>query len=103
MRNDECIIYIYYNDKLVNTWYKEGDKWVLISTRGILHHATAEQFLSHLLHLGIKTRKPSYCNDNANSALSWVTLGSQARTEKKCFLLFYHFPSAVYESDYHNQ
>ena len=49
MKNDECIIYIYHNDKLVNTWYKEGDKWVLISTRGILHHATAEQFLSHLL------------------------------------------------------
>ena len=49
MRNDECIIYIYHKDKLVNTWYKEGDKWVLISTTGILNHATAEQFLSHLL------------------------------------------------------
>ena len=49
MRNDECIIHIYHKDKLVNTWYKEGDKWVLISTRGILHYATAEQFLSHLL------------------------------------------------------
>ena len=49
MKNDECIIYIYHKDKLVNTWYKEGDKWVLVSMRGILHHATAEQFLSHLL------------------------------------------------------
>ena len=49
MKNDECIIYIYHNDKLANTWYKEGDKWVLISTGGITHHATAEQLLSHLL------------------------------------------------------
>ncbi len=49
MRNDECIIYIYRKDKLVNTWYKENDKWVLVSTKGNLHSATAEQFLSHLL------------------------------------------------------
>ncbi len=49
MRNDECIIYIYRKDKLVNTWYKENDKWVLVSTNGNLHYATAEQFLSHLL------------------------------------------------------
>ncbi len=49
MRNDECIIEIYYKDKLVNTWYKEGKRWALISTRGVTHHATAEQFLSHLL------------------------------------------------------
>ena len=49
MRNDECIIYIHYKDKLVNTWYKENGDWVLISTKGNFHHATAEQFLSHLL------------------------------------------------------
>ena len=49
MKNDECIIHIYHRDKLVNTWYKEGDDWVLVSTTGRLHHATAEQFLSHLL------------------------------------------------------
>ena len=49
MKNDECIIYIYYKDKLVNTWYKENGGWVLISTKGNLYHATAEQFLSHLL------------------------------------------------------
>ena len=49
MRNDECVIYIYYKDKLVNTWYKENDKWVLVSTKGNIHSATAEQFLSHLL------------------------------------------------------
>jgi len=49
MRNDECIVHIYYKDKLVNTWYKEGKKWVLISTKGNHHQATAEQFLSHLL------------------------------------------------------
>jgi hypothetical protein len=49
MRNDECIIYIYRKEKLVNTWYKENDKWVLVSTKGNLHYATAEQFLSHLL------------------------------------------------------
>jgi len=49
MKNDECIIYIYHKNKLVNTWYKYSNKWVLISTRGILHYATAEQFLSHLL------------------------------------------------------
>jgi hypothetical protein len=49
MRNDECITYIYYKDKLMNTWYKENGKWVLISTKGNTHHATAEQFLSHLL------------------------------------------------------
>jgi hypothetical protein len=49
MRNDECIIYIYYKDKLVNTWYKENNKWVLISSKGNTHPATAEQFLSHLL------------------------------------------------------
>ena len=49
MRNNECIIYIYHMEKLVNTWYKEGDGWALISTRGVLHRATAEQFLSHLL------------------------------------------------------
>lgn len=49
MRNDECIIYIYRKDKKVNTWYKEDDKWVLVSTKGNLHYATAEQFLSHLL------------------------------------------------------
>jgi hypothetical protein len=49
MRNDECIIYIYHREKLVNTWYKERDGWALISTRGVLHRATAEQFLSHLL------------------------------------------------------
>ena len=49
MRNDECVIYIYYKDKLVNTWYKENGKWVLISTKGNIHHATAEQILSHLL------------------------------------------------------
>lgn len=49
MRNDECIVYIYHKDKLVNTWYKEGAKWVLISTTGKHHNATAEQFLSHLL------------------------------------------------------
>ena len=49
MRNDECIIYIYHKDKLVNTWYKEKGKWILVSTKGNLHYATAEQFLSHLL------------------------------------------------------
>ena len=49
MRNDECIVYIYHKDKLVNTWYKDGKKWVLISTKGNKHSATAEQFLSHLL------------------------------------------------------
>lgn len=49
MRNDECIVYIHHKEKLVNTWYKEGDSWVLVSTTGRLHHATAEQFLSHLL------------------------------------------------------
>jgi hypothetical protein len=49
MRNDECIIYIHHKGRLVNTWYKEGDGWVLISTRGIHHKATAEQFISHLL------------------------------------------------------
>ena len=49
MRNDECVIYIYYKDKLVNTWYKENGKWMLISIKGNIHHATAEQFLSHLL------------------------------------------------------
>ncbi len=49
MRNDECKIYIFCKDKLVNTWYKEKEKWVLVSTKGILHYATAEQFLSHLL------------------------------------------------------
>ena len=49
MRNDECIIYIYYKDKLVNTWYKENKKWILIRSQGNTHQATAEQFLSHLL------------------------------------------------------
>ena len=49
MRNDECIIYIHHSGKLVNTWYKEGDHWVLISTKGNRHTASAEQFLSHLL------------------------------------------------------
>ena len=49
MKNNECIIYIYHKDKLVNTWYKEGNKWVLISMKGNRHYATAEQFLSHLL------------------------------------------------------
>ena len=49
MRNDECITYIYHKEKLVNTWYKEGDHWVLVSTTGRRHQATAEQFLSHLL------------------------------------------------------
>ena len=49
MRNDECIIYIYHKDKLMNTWYKENGKWTLISTKGNVHYATAEQFLSHLL------------------------------------------------------
>ena len=49
MRNDECIIYIYRKNKLVNTWYKENGKWVLVSTKGTAHYATAEQFLSHLL------------------------------------------------------
>ena len=49
MRNDECIIYIYYKDKLVNTWYKENKKWVLISSKGNTHQATAEQCISHLL------------------------------------------------------
>jgi hypothetical protein len=49
LRNDECIVYIYYKNKLVNTWYKENNKWVLVSTKGNIHHATAEQFLSHLL------------------------------------------------------
>lgn len=49
MKNDEGITYIYRKDKLVNTWYKEKRKWVLISTNGNKHDATAEQFLSHLL------------------------------------------------------
>ena len=49
MRNDECMVYIYYKDKLVNTWYKEKGKWMLVSTKGNIHQATAEQFLSHLL------------------------------------------------------
>lgn len=49
MRNDECVAYIYHKGKLVNTWYKEGDKWILVSTTGRRHEATAEQFLSHLL------------------------------------------------------
>jgi len=49
MRNDECKIYIYHKNKLVNTWYKENGKWVLVSTTGTIHYATAEQFLSHLL------------------------------------------------------
>ena len=54
MKNDECIIHIYHKEKLVNTWYKEGDKWVLVSTTGRQHNATAEQFLSHLLPSIIK-------------------------------------------------
>jgi hypothetical protein len=49
MKNDECIIYIYHKDKLVNTWYKENGGWVLISTKENHYNATAEQFLSHLL------------------------------------------------------
>ena len=49
MRNDECKIYIYHKNKLVNTWYKEKSKWILVSTKGTVHYATAEQFLSHLL------------------------------------------------------
>jgi len=49
MKNDECIIYIYFKEKIVNTWYKEKDKWILVSTKGNIHKATAEQFLSHLL------------------------------------------------------
>jgi len=49
MRNDECIIYIYYKDKLVNTWYKENQKWLMISTKEKTHKATAEQFISHLI------------------------------------------------------
>ena len=49
MRNDECITYIYYKDKLVNTWSKEDGNWMLVSTKGNVHQATAEQFLSHLL------------------------------------------------------
>ena len=49
MKNNECIVCIYHKDKLVNTWYKEKDKWVLVSTKGNHHYATAEQFLSHLL------------------------------------------------------
>ena len=49
MRNDECIIYIHHKGKLVNTWYKEGGGWTLISTKEVRHRATAEQFLSHLL------------------------------------------------------
>ena len=49
MRNDECIIHIYHKNKLVNTWYKESGIWILTSTKGNLHNATAEQFLSHLL------------------------------------------------------
>ena len=49
MRNDECIIYIYYKEKLVNTWYKENKKWMLVSTNGTIHSASAEQFISHLL------------------------------------------------------
>ena len=49
MKNDECIIYIYHKNRLVNTWYKEGNNWVLVSTTGRHHQASAEQFLSHLL------------------------------------------------------
>ena len=49
MKNNECVIHIYRKEKLVNTWYKEGDDWVLVSMTGRTHHATAEQFLSHLL------------------------------------------------------
>ncbi len=49
MRNDESKIYIYHKNKLVNTWYKEKSKWILVSTKGTVHYATAEQFLSHLL------------------------------------------------------
>ena len=49
MKNEDCIIYIYFKEKLVNTWYKEGKSWILISTTGRRHTATAEQCLSHLL------------------------------------------------------
>ena len=49
MRSDECIVYIYQIDKLVNTWYKEKGNWFLVSTKRNVHSTTAEQFLSHML------------------------------------------------------
>jgi len=55
MKNAECIIYLRWKNG-VQTFKKEKDGWIQISSRGIVRHCTAEQVLSHLLPALINKR-----------------------------------------------
>lgn len=50
MRNNECTIYLTNKDgKVLQSFRKGKDGWVLTSGKGIEYPCTAEQLLSHLL------------------------------------------------------
>jgi hypothetical protein len=50
MKNDECIIKIIgKNGRLYQTYRREKDGWIQISTKGTVRSCTAEQLLSHML------------------------------------------------------
>jgi len=49
MKNDECTIYIITKNGSKQSFRKEKDGWIQISSKGIICHCTAEQVLSHIL------------------------------------------------------
>ena len=49
MKNTECIIYVKYKGKILQTMYRNKDGWIQKSAAGKFYPMTAEQVLSHVL------------------------------------------------------
>jgi hypothetical protein len=50
MKNDECVIKIISRrGSLLQTYRREKDSWIQISSNGTVRPCTAEQLLSHIL------------------------------------------------------
>jgi hypothetical protein len=66
MKNTECIIYVKYKGKILQTMYRNKNEWMQKSAAGKFYPMTAEQVLSHVLpplagvslaNLEVKARK----------------------------------------------
>ena len=49
MKNDECTIYFKSKKKIVQTIYRNKNRWMQKSAKGNFYPMTAEQVLSHIL------------------------------------------------------
>jgi len=66
MKNTECIIYVKYKGKILQTMYRNKKGWIQKSAAGKFYPMTEEQVLSHVLpplagispaNLKVKVRK----------------------------------------------